>query len=217
MSKPLQADPPRRPLPRREQHHGVERPRGRAARSSSTRSCTSPRPPSAAKFDFFFLAEGLRLREQGGQIYDLDVVGRPDTFTVLAALAAVTDRPRPGRHDQLHLQRAVRGGPPVRHPRPPVRGPGRVERGHLLGRVHRRELPPRRLPRRRTTATRGPRVPAPPRRAVGLLARRRDRRRPGDRACSCADADAGAVRPPRTSSSTSAASSTCRAARRAAR
>ena len=44
-----------------------------------------------AKFDFFFLAEGLRLREQGGKIYDLDVVGRPDTFTVLAALAAVTD------------------------------------------------------------------------------------------------------------------------------
>ncbi|MEV4312047.1 NtaA/DmoA family FMN-dependent monooxygenase [Actinocrispum sp. NPDC049592] len=44
-----------------------------------------------AKFDFFFLAEGLRLREQNGVIYDLDVVGRPDTFTVLAALAAVTD------------------------------------------------------------------------------------------------------------------------------
>jgi FMN-dependent oxidoreductase (nitrilotriacetate monooxygenase family) len=38
-----------------------------------------------------FLAEGLRLREQNGLIYDLDVVGRPDTFTVLAALAAVTD------------------------------------------------------------------------------------------------------------------------------
>ena len=45
-----------------------------------------------AKFDFLFLAEGLRLREQGGRIYDLDVVGRPDTFTILAALAAVTDR-----------------------------------------------------------------------------------------------------------------------------
>src|ERR1700730_12313985 len=43
-------------------------------------------------FDFFFLAEGLRLREHRGQIYDLDVVGRPDTFTVLAALAAVADR-----------------------------------------------------------------------------------------------------------------------------
>ncbi|MFG3365908.1 NtaA/DmoA family FMN-dependent monooxygenase [Streptomyces sp. NPDC048156] len=45
-----------------------------------------------AKFDFLFLAEGLRLREQGGEIYDLDVVGRPDTFTILTALAAVTER-----------------------------------------------------------------------------------------------------------------------------
>jgi FMN-dependent oxidoreductase (nitrilotriacetate monooxygenase family) len=45
-----------------------------------------------AKFDFFFLAEGLRLREQRGRIHDLDVVGRPDTLTILAALAAVTDR-----------------------------------------------------------------------------------------------------------------------------
>jgi FMN-dependent oxidoreductase (nitrilotriacetate monooxygenase family) len=43
-------------------------------------------------FDFFFLAEGLRLREHRGRIHDLDVVGRPDTFTVLAALAAVTER-----------------------------------------------------------------------------------------------------------------------------
>src|SRR5580700_9193501 len=43
------------------------------------------------KLDFLFLAEGLRLREQNGQIYDLDVVGRPDTFTILAALAAVTE------------------------------------------------------------------------------------------------------------------------------
>jgi FMN-dependent oxidoreductase (nitrilotriacetate monooxygenase family) len=45
-----------------------------------------------AKFDFFFLAEGLRLREKHGLIHDLDVVGRPDTFTVLAGLAAVTER-----------------------------------------------------------------------------------------------------------------------------
>jgi FMN-dependent oxidoreductase (nitrilotriacetate monooxygenase family) len=50
------------------------------------------RTAERAKFDFFFLAEGLRLREQRGKIHDLDVVGRPDTFTVLAALAAVTDR-----------------------------------------------------------------------------------------------------------------------------
>ncbi|NIY62685.1 NtaA/DmoA family FMN-dependent monooxygenase [Streptomyces malaysiensis] len=50
------------------------------------------RTAERAKFDFLFLAEGLRLREQGGQIYDLDVVGRPDTFTILSALAAVTER-----------------------------------------------------------------------------------------------------------------------------
>ncbi|WP_134322570.1 NtaA/DmoA family FMN-dependent monooxygenase [Cumulibacter soli] len=42
------------------------------------------------KFDFLFLAEGLRLREQRGKIHDLDVVGRPDTFAVLAALSSVT-------------------------------------------------------------------------------------------------------------------------------
>ncbi|MEV7227988.1 NtaA/DmoA family FMN-dependent monooxygenase [Polymorphospora sp. NPDC051019] len=49
------------------------------------------RTAERARFDFLFLAEGLRLREQNGLIHDLDVVGRPDTFTVLAALAAVTD------------------------------------------------------------------------------------------------------------------------------
>ena len=51
-------------------------------------ACTAER----GLFDFFFLAEGLRLREHRGRIHDLDVVGRPDTFTVLAALAGVTDR-----------------------------------------------------------------------------------------------------------------------------
>ncbi|HWC21561.1 MAG TPA: NtaA/DmoA family FMN-dependent monooxygenase [Flexivirga sp.] len=49
------------------------------------------RTAEQGRFDFLFLAEGLRLREQRGRIYDLDVVGRPDTFAVLAALAAVTD------------------------------------------------------------------------------------------------------------------------------
>lgn len=42
------------------------------------------------KFDFFFLAEGLRLREMKGRIHDLDVVGRPESLTVLSALSAVT-------------------------------------------------------------------------------------------------------------------------------
>ena len=49
------------------------------------------RTAERGKLDFFFLAEGLRLREHRGRIHDLDVVGRPDTFTVLAALAAVTE------------------------------------------------------------------------------------------------------------------------------
>ncbi|MEV8512202.1 NtaA/DmoA family FMN-dependent monooxygenase [Dactylosporangium sp. NPDC051484] len=48
------------------------------------------RTAERGRFDFFFLAEGLRLREQRGRIHDLDVVGRPDSLTVLGALAAVT-------------------------------------------------------------------------------------------------------------------------------
>ncbi|WP_103383033.1 NtaA/DmoA family FMN-dependent monooxygenase [Pseudonocardia dioxanivorans] len=50
------------------------------------------RTAERAKFDFMFLAEGLRLREQNGAIYDLDVVGRPDNATILAAVAAVTEK-----------------------------------------------------------------------------------------------------------------------------
>jgi FMN-dependent oxidoreductase (nitrilotriacetate monooxygenase family) len=50
------------------------------------------RAAEAGKFDFIFLAEGLALREQRGQIHDLDVVGRPHTLAILSALAAVTDR-----------------------------------------------------------------------------------------------------------------------------
>jgi FMN-dependent oxidoreductase (nitrilotriacetate monooxygenase family) len=41
-------------------------------------------------FDAFFLGEGLRLREINGLVHDLDVAGRPDAITQLAALAAVT-------------------------------------------------------------------------------------------------------------------------------
>lgn len=45
-----------------------------------------------AKFDFFFLAEGLRMREHADRLHELDVAGRPDNITVLAALASVTER-----------------------------------------------------------------------------------------------------------------------------
>lgn len=50
------------------------------------------RTAERGRFDFFFLAEGLRLREHKGRIHDLDVVGRPESITVLNALAAVTHR-----------------------------------------------------------------------------------------------------------------------------
>ncbi|MEU4226434.1 NtaA/DmoA family FMN-dependent monooxygenase [Nonomuraea sp. NPDC026600] len=49
------------------------------------------RTAERGRFDFFFLAEGLRLRELKGRIHDLDVVGRPEALTVLSALAAVTE------------------------------------------------------------------------------------------------------------------------------
>ncbi|MFI0444078.1 NtaA/DmoA family FMN-dependent monooxygenase [Actinomadura sp. 6N118] len=48
------------------------------------------RTAERGRFDFFFLAEGLRLREMKGRIHDLDVAGRPESLTVLSALAAVT-------------------------------------------------------------------------------------------------------------------------------
>jgi FMN-dependent oxidoreductase (nitrilotriacetate monooxygenase family) len=50
------------------------------------------RTAERGKFDYLFLAEGLRLREHRGRIHDLDVVGRPNTLAILAALAAVTER-----------------------------------------------------------------------------------------------------------------------------
>lgn len=43
-------------------------------------------------FSAFFLGEGLRLREHLGALHELDVAGRPDAQTQLAALAAVTRR-----------------------------------------------------------------------------------------------------------------------------
>lgn len=49
------------------------------------------RTAERGKLDFFFLAEGLRMREHDGRLHDLDVAGRPDNMAVLAGLAAVTD------------------------------------------------------------------------------------------------------------------------------
>lgn len=44
------------------------------------------------RFDYIFLAEGLRVREHGGLIHDLDVAGRPATLAIITAMASVTER-----------------------------------------------------------------------------------------------------------------------------
>src|SRR3954454_7429640 len=111
------------------------------------------RTAERGKFDFLFLAEGLRLREHAGKILDSDVVGRPNTTTVLAALSAVTthlglagtlsstfNEP----YEVAALHRPLGGPPPGREHRPPLRRARGVERRDVAGRLHRAELPARR-------------------------------------------------------------------------
>ena len=168
------------------------------------------------KFDFMFLAEGLRLREQNGLIYDLDVVGRPDTFTVLAALAAVTDylgltgtinstfnEPYEVARQFASLDHLSGGRAAwnVVTSWDAFTGENFRRGGYLrAGRPLRA----------------GAHLPAHHDRAVGLLARRRDHRRQGQRPVP-GDAGPRRVRSTTTRSSTSTASSTSPAARRDAR
>ena len=53
---------------------------------------TLVRTAERGRFAAFFLGEGLRLREHRGVPLELDVAGRPDAQTLLAALATVTER-----------------------------------------------------------------------------------------------------------------------------
>ena len=169
-----------------------------------------------AKFDFLFLAEGLRLREQNGQIYDLDVVGRPDTFTVLAALAAVTEHlgltgtinstfnePYEVARQFASLDHLSGGRPRGTWSPPGTRSPGRTSAAAA-------SWP-------RATATSGPGRSCPPR--CELLDSWRGDEIVADQAAGrfLADARRRAPSSTGTPSSTSPASSTCRAARRAAR
>ncbi len=83
---------------------------------------------------------------------------RPARLAHRAGRARRRHRPdRPGGHVEHHVQRALRAGPPVRHARPPERRARRVERGDVTRRVHRRELPARRLPRPRRSLRPAPR------------------------------------------------------------
>lgn len=49
------------------------------------------RTAERGRFDFLFQAEGLRVREHKGSIYELDIAGRPDIATQQAALAGITE------------------------------------------------------------------------------------------------------------------------------
>ena len=168
------------------------------------------------KFDFLFLAEGLRLREQNGLIYDLDVVGRPDTFTILAALAAVTE----------HIGLTGTINSTFNEPYEVARQFASLD--HLSGgraawnvvtswdaftgeNFRRGRLPGPRRPLRA-----GQDVPGHGERAVGLLARRRDPGRRRTPASSWPPRHRGPSAT-RTRSSTSPDSSTCHAPRRDAR
>ena len=66
MTQATQADPPRRPLPRRQQHHRVERPAS-GSQIDFDSFVHLAQTAERGKFDFLFLAEGLRLREQNGR------------------------------------------------------------------------------------------------------------------------------------------------------
>ena len=48
------------------------------------------RTAERGRFDFFFQAEGLRVRERKGRFYENDVAGRPDILTLQAALSGAT-------------------------------------------------------------------------------------------------------------------------------
>ena len=145
--------------------------------------------------------------------------GRPPGHVHGPGRAGRGDRAaRAGRHDQLDLQRALRGGPPVRHASItfPAGGPPgtwsprwdaftgeNFRRGGFLAQDDRYD-------RARTFLH-------TTRRAVRFLARRRDRGRPGWPGAFLAEPDAGAFDAPRPLLRHRRASSTCRAARRAGR
>ena len=105
--------------------------------------------------------------------------------------------PRARRHAQRHVPRAVRAGPPAGHARPPVRRPGR--RGTWSRRRTRSPARTSAAAASSTTpiATSGPASSSAHARELwDSWARRRDRRRPGQRAVR-APRPAGRVRPPR--------------------
>ena len=165
-------------------------------------------------FDFFFLAEGCDCASTAAA--STTSTCRAPGHLHRARGAGGRHRPaRPGRHHQHHLQRTLRGGKAIRHPRPPVRRPGRLEHGDVVGCVHRENF--RRggyLARRPLHAGRGVRHRRPA--VLGQLGCRRGggRRRPP---ASTSNPIASTPSNTTARSSTCAASPRCPPARRAIR
>ena len=215
MTKPRQADSPRRALPRRQQHHGVERPglgqphrlrlvrplrpdrRARQVRLHVPRRGAAP--ARAGRRDL-----RPRRRRPAGHVHGAGRAGRGD------------GPPRADGHDQLDVQRAVRGGTAVRVARPPLR------RAAPRGTSSRRGM---RSPARtfvaaatspKTSDTSAPRASSrrPTRCSTPGAVTRSS---PTRTAASSSTIPPPGRSPTPTSTSTSAAGSTCRAARRAGR
>ena len=208
-------DPPRRPLPGREQHDGVERPGVR--QPHRLRVLRAPGPDRRAREVRLLLPrrgpEPARARRPRA---------RPRRR---GAPRVVHDPRRARRGDRAHrphgdahrdVPRALRARPRAGHPRPPLRRPRGVEPRDVDRRAHRPQLQPRRLPRLRG--------PLRARRA-SCSSRPRSSGTPGRRATSSptprpAGSSHGPTpgRSPSTASrSTSRDASRCRGPRRAAR
>ena len=112
-------------------------------------------------FDMMFFDDRLAMPGiYGGSVAEAVRHGaRPvklDLSIVLGVIAGVTRSIGLGRHLLDHLLLAVPRGPDLRHPRPPHRWPGGLERGHLGQRQRGPELRRRPGPRTTTPATTGP-------------------------------------------------------------
>ena len=114
----------------------------RAATSSS--SLRAPRPDGGARQVRLLLPRRGPPAPRARRAYLRPRRRRSPGHLHGAVGARSRDEPaRPRRNHQLDVQRALRGRPAVRQPRPSLRGACCLERGHVLGCVHRRELPSR--------------------------------------------------------------------------
>ena len=121
----------------------------------------------------------------GGSVAEAVRLGaRPvklDLSIVLGARRRRHQPHRPGRHLLDDLLLAVPRRPHLRHPRPPHRRPGGLERRHLGQRQRGAELRRRAAPRPRRALRPRRRVPRGHHRPVGHVGGRRPRARPGGR------------------------------------